>query len=56
MKKNIELLEKDYKGAKLDSIGISNQTGNYHFVFKKLGKYFGIEVEDFNTFEYKLIK
>lgn len=54
--KSIKLLEKDYKGAKIDSIGISKQTGNYHFIFKKNKKYFGIACKHFDTFVYKIKK
>lgn len=51
--KNIKLIEKDYKGAEVDSIGISKQTGEYHFIFKKGKKYFGISTKDFKTFVYQ---
>ena len=53
IEKDIKKLEKDYKGAIIDSIGESKQTGDTHFVFRKGNKYFGIAVKKFDTFEYK---
>ncbi|KKM06028.1 hypothetical protein LCGC14_1748110 [marine sediment metagenome] len=57
MNKNIELMRKDYVGAKLDSIGM-NKKGDFHFILKKGSNYFGIAVNphDFETFNYKEIK
>ncbi len=57
MNKNIELMRKDYVGAKIDSIA-TNKKGDFHFILKKDKKYFGIAVNphDFETFNYKEIK
>ncbi len=52
--KDLEKLEKYYKGAVIDSIGKSKQTGDTHFIFRKGNKYFGIAVKNFDTFEYKI--
>lgn len=54
--KDLKRMEKYYKGAMIDSIGKSKQTGDVHFIFKKDNKYFGIGVKNFDTFEYKEIQ
>ena len=52
--KELKALEKDFAGSTLDSIGKSEQTGYYHFIFKKGKRYFGIAVSKFDTYEYRL--
>lgn len=50
--KNIELMRKDYIGAKVYEIGESKETGDTHFIFKKGKKIFGISVKVFENFDY----
>ncbi len=51
--KNISLMRKDYVGAELYEIG-ENTNGDFHFIFKKGKKIFGIGVNpnNFDTFNY----
>ena len=51
---DLKLLRKDLGNSILDSIGISKQTGNFHFIFKTKKGYIGIAVPEdaIEVFEY----
>lgn len=53
MNKDITLMRKDYNGVKLYDIG-TNEQGDFHFIFRKDKRYFGIKVNpnNFDTFDY----